>query len=72
MTSLQIRNLFANTGHGSKGWTYSWGSAELLAKVLDKDYFLFCVNVLLLYLKVIFCKKLACIFLECFELCIVK
>ena len=29
----QIKNLFANTGHGSKGWTYSWGSATLLAKV---------------------------------------
>ena len=26
-------NLYANTGHGSKGWTYSWGSAVLLAKV---------------------------------------
>ena len=29
----QVRNLYANTGHGSKGWTYSWGSAVLLAKV---------------------------------------
>ena len=27
----QIANLYVNTGHGSKGWTFSWGSATLLA-----------------------------------------
>ena len=38
MTKVQVSNLFANTGHGSKGWTYSWGSAVLLAKVETKQY----------------------------------
>ena len=33
----QVGNLYANTGHGSKGWTYSWGSAVLLAKVETKQ-----------------------------------
>ena len=33
-----MSNLYANTGHGSKGWTYSWGSAVLLAKVETKQY----------------------------------
>jgi len=32
-----IRNLFANTGHGSKGWTYSWGSAALLAQIICQE-----------------------------------
>ena len=35
----QVGNLFANTGHGSKGWTYSWGSAVLLAKVETKQLY---------------------------------
>ena len=29
----RLTNLYLNTGHGSKGWTYSWGSAALLAQV---------------------------------------
>ena len=29
----KLANLYLNTGHGSKGWTYSWGSAVLLAQV---------------------------------------
>ena len=29
----KLANLYLNTGHGSKGWTYSWGSAALLAQV---------------------------------------
>lgn len=28
-------NLYAITGHGSKGWTLSFGSAELLADIID-------------------------------------
>ena len=35
----QVGNLYANTGHGSKGWTYSWGSAVLLAKVETKQLY---------------------------------
>jgi len=27
-----LANLYVNTGHGSKGWTFSWGSATLLAQ----------------------------------------
>jgi len=27
-------NLWVNTGHGSKGWTYSWGAARLLADMV--------------------------------------
>ena len=35
----QVGSLYANTGHGSKGWTYSWGSAVLLAKVETKQLY---------------------------------
>jgi len=31
-----ISNLYTNTGHGSKGWTLSFGSCELLADIIDK------------------------------------
>ena len=30
-----ISNLFAITGHGSKGWTLSFGSCALLADLVD-------------------------------------
>ena len=30
-----VTNLYINSGHGSKGWTYSWGSSVLLAQVLS-------------------------------------
>ena len=30
----KLTNLYINAGHGSKGWTYSWGSAVLLAQVI--------------------------------------
>lgn len=29
-----VANLFVNTGHGSKGWTFSWGSSALLADIV--------------------------------------
>merc|ERR1711892_776701 len=29
-----LANLYVNTGHGSKGWTFSWGSAALLAQIV--------------------------------------
>jgi len=29
-----VGNLWVNTGHGSKGWTYCWGSASLLAQLV--------------------------------------
>jgi len=29
-----ISNLHVNTGHGSKGWTFSWGSAEHCAQMI--------------------------------------
>lgn len=29
-----LDNLYVNTGHGSKGWTFSWGSAMLLAQII--------------------------------------
>ena len=29
-----VGNLYVNTGHGSKGWTFSWGSAQLLADIV--------------------------------------
>ncbi|XP_023331328.1 uncharacterized protein LOC111703577 isoform X2 [Eurytemora carolleeae] len=30
----KIQNLFVNTGQGSKGWTYSWGSSKLIAQII--------------------------------------
>ncbi len=30
-----VPNLYAITGHGSKGWTLSFGSAELLADIIE-------------------------------------
>ena len=30
-----VANLYANTGHGSKGWTLSFGSVQLLADIID-------------------------------------
>ena len=33
----KLANLYLNTGHGSKGWTYSWGSAALLAQVYHQS-----------------------------------
>ena len=30
-------NLYVNGGHGSKGWTLAFGSAALLAQVIDND-----------------------------------
>jgi len=29
-----VGNLWVNTGHGSKGWTYCWGSSTLLAQLI--------------------------------------
>jgi D-amino-acid dehydrogenase len=29
-------NLFVNCGHGSKGWTLAFGSAALLAQIINK------------------------------------
>ena len=37
----RVSNLYINTGHGSKGWTYSWGSATLLAQVGGRSYILY-------------------------------
>ena len=31
-----ISNLYTNTGHGSKGWTLSFGSCQLLADIIDQ------------------------------------
>lgn len=30
-----VDNLYANTGHGSKGWTLSFGSNKLIADIID-------------------------------------
>ena len=30
-----VPNLYVNTGHGSKGWTLSFGSIKLLADIID-------------------------------------
>ena len=30
-----IPNFYTNTGHGSKGWTLSFGSTKLLADIID-------------------------------------
>jgi D-amino-acid dehydrogenase len=30
-----VPNLYAITGHGSKGWTLAFGSAALLADIID-------------------------------------
>ena len=30
-----IPNLYVNSGHGSKGWTQSFGSIRLLADIID-------------------------------------
>ena len=31
---LRLFGRWVNTGHGSKGWTYCWGSASLLAQLI--------------------------------------
>ena len=31
-----VPNLFAITGHGSKGWTLAFGSAVLLTDIIDQ------------------------------------
>ena len=31
-----VPNLYVNTGHGSKGWTLSFGSIKLLADIIDQ------------------------------------
>lgn len=33
--ATDIEGLFVNTGHGTYGWTLAWGSARLLADILD-------------------------------------
>ena len=32
-----IPNLFVNTGHGSKGWTLTFGSIKLLADIISEN-----------------------------------
>ncbi len=45
-----VPNLYAITGHGSKGWTLGFGSAELLADIIEgnqtkvKKQFFFIMN----------------------------